>query len=104
MKITRKDAEPILRAFRKAGFKPELIGSLARKGYSSHDIDVVVPFIAEGIVDDPMEFPEYARYHKVMEDLGFEMKWEGKLYEIGRPYDEVELETVRGYRRLDIGS
>lgn len=89
--VTRKDAEPILKAFQAAGYKPKLVGSVAKKGRSSHDIDIVVPFIAEGIVNDPMEFPEYAKYHETMKNLGFDLKWEGKVY--GREHDEIEVET-----------
>lgn len=88
--ITRKDAQPVLKALRAIGLKPMLIGSLAKTGLSSHDIDIKVPFIAEGEVSDPMEYPEYAGYHNTMQGLGFTLKDVTRFDREGGEEDEVE--------------
>jgi len=71
---SRADAEPILKTLRKAGFIPLLTGSVATKGYSEHDIDIKL-FLAleDKEVQDMTDHPEYARYLRTMEKMGFQM-------------------------------
>ena len=72
MKVTIADIAPVLNALRKAGFKPQLVGSIGRQGWSAHDADIILPYEgASEVVDDPMDVPEYARYVRIMEKLGF---------------------------------
>jgi len=71
---SRADAEPILQTLRKAGFTPLLTGSVATKGHSEHDIDIKL-FLAleDKEVQDMTDHPEYARYLRTMEKMGFQM-------------------------------
>ncbi len=69
----RSDAEPILAALRKAGLKPKLVGSVATKGHSDHDIDIAVPVSSEGR-EEAYSMEDYSDYRKclaVMRGLGF---------------------------------
>ena len=84
--MTRPDAEWILDALTKAGLKAEIVGSLAVKKQSRHDIDLTVQ-----IVEDR----DYQTYWHTLEKLGFrydrtESPPSGEIW-IGRSRDGTSL-------------
>ncbi len=98
--LTRRDAAPILSALRREGLFPKLVGGIQKRGHSHHDIDIIVPFRAEGEVEGPMDYPEYAKYSHVMRSLGFESTSEG-TFDTAEGITEVE-EWRRGCIIVDI--
>ncbi len=60
--MTRADAEWILEHLEKAGLSGDIIGSLAVKKQSRHDIDIAVCITADR---------DYQAYWHVLEQLGF---------------------------------
>ncbi len=60
--MTRMDAEWIIEALQRAGLSGEIVGSLAVKKQSRHDIDIVVRIAAER---------DYQAYWHALEGLGF---------------------------------
>jgi hypothetical protein len=81
MRITITTISPVLNALRVAGFKPKLVGSLAVRGWSDHDADLLIHFKAPGEVEDPMDWPAYKRYIKLMQKLGYKMKGQSNDYD-----------------------
>jgi len=62
MKITRSDAGPILDTLERKGIPASIIGGVASRGYSEHDLDLLVPVKSRFL---------YNKYVKIMRDLGF---------------------------------
>ena len=60
--MTRPDAEWIAEALAKAGLKADIVGSLALKKQSHHDIDLTVQIL---------EDRDYQTYWYALEQLGF---------------------------------
>lgn len=72
MRYTKSDAEPVLKGLARAGITARLIGGIANRGYSDHDIDIAIYLrLDDTEVYDPMDHPEYATYTQTMEKLGF---------------------------------
>ena len=81
MRITFATIAPVLRALQAARIKHKVVGSLAARGWSDHDADLLIYFKAPGEVNDPMEWPAYRRYIKLMEKLGYKMKMQSTDYD-----------------------
>ncbi len=78
--MTRPDAEWILEALQQAGLAGEIVGSLAAKKQSRHDIDIVVKVVAD---------PDYQTYWHTLERIGFR-------YERTDPPPSSEIWSGRG--------
>lgn len=78
--MTRPDAEWILEALQQAGLAGEIVGSLAVKKQSRHDIDLVVRVTTDR---------DYQAYWHVLEQLGFR-------YERTAPPPSSEIWIGRG--------
>jgi hypothetical protein len=81
MRITIATIAPVLNALRAAKFKPQVVGSLAKKGWSDHDADLLIYFHARGEVLDPMQWPAYKRYVDLMQKLGYKRKGSSDDYD-----------------------
>ena len=71
MKITYATIAPLLTALQAGKIKHRVVGSLAKKGWSDHDADILIYFKAKGYVSDPEEWPAYLKYTKLMQKLGY---------------------------------
>jgi len=78
--MTRPDAEWILEALRQAGLAGEIVGSLAVKKQSRHDIDIAIRIAGDR---------DYQAYWHVLEQLGFR-------YERTDPSPSGEVWSGRG--------
>ena len=78
--MTRPDADWILEALQQAGLSGEIVGSLATKMQSRHDIDIVVRILGDR---------DYQAYWHALERLGFR-------YERTDPPPSNEIWSGRG--------
>lgn len=78
--MTRPDAEWVLGALQQAGLSGEIVGSLAVKKQSRHDIDIVVRI---------SQVRDYQTYWHTLERLGFR-------YERTDPPPSAEIWSGRG--------
>jgi hypothetical protein len=78
MQLTMADALPIVEVLRKAGYAPQVVGSVADKGISDNDIDIVLPVILgrdnshtikRGII--LRDGVALLAYYRAMQSLGF---------------------------------
>jgi hypothetical protein len=62
--ITKETVKDTLSVLKKAGFSPKLVGSVATKGCSIHDVDVRI-WLPDGA---------YETYHDILKQVGWELR------------------------------
>lgn len=65
-RFTADSVKDALQELRRAGFRPQIVGSVARTGCSDHDVDISLPF-KDG---------QYPKYAKAMKKAGYTL-WSG---------------------------
>lgn len=65
MFVDKDGAERIVAAFHKVGLRAKIVGSVAERGFSIHDLDLAVQVWQSKV--------QYSRYLEVMRNLGFTM-------------------------------
>ena len=77
MKLTIYDANPIIESLKKSRFCPKLVGSIATKGSSDNDIDILLPielqYNNENMGELIRNTSTFLEYNSVMEKLGFKL-------------------------------
>ena len=101
-RITLKDAEEFIDAFNRAGrgkAKARLVGSILTKGYSDHDVDIVVDAVSKRWAEEQMEKfeGEYPFYYEIMRKIRAkytyqtqetsEFVWRGLLIDVQEGYE-----------------
>ncbi len=104
MRITTTTIAPVIQALREAGLKPVVVGSLAKRGWSSHDADIRVGFWDDGdtVYEDPEDIPGVKKIKAVVKKLGFSNTGGGAFDSRGREEDAGFGSAVETWTRGDI--